>query len=100
MLKALFSAALLAVAAAGASAPSAAPAQPTREMEAASRGVRQGDMLPLNVIRQRVQIEGATLIGADLIGAGTYRLRFMRGSSVLFVDVDGRTGRVFRCIGC
>ena len=100
MLKSLISAALIAVLATGASLPSAAPAQPAREMEAASRSVRQGEMLPLNIIRQRVQIDGATLIGADLIGPGTYRLRFMRGPNVLFVDVDGRSGRVIRCQGC
>ena len=36
----------------------------------AFRGVRQGDILPLNVIRDRVRrIPGAQLIGADLIAA-------------------------------
>jgi hypothetical protein len=75
-------------------------AQPPRDVESAARAVRQGDILPLNVIRQRVQIDGAAFIGADLIGSGVYRLRFMRGPNVMFVDVDARTGRMLRCMGC
>jgi hypothetical protein len=66
----------------------------SREPDAAYRGVRQGDILPLSVIRDRVRIPGATFIGADLIGGTRYRLRFMRGMDVIFVDVDARTGRV------
>ncbi len=70
-------------------------------MEAA-RGVRQGDILPLNVIRDRIsaRMPGANLIGADLVGGTVYRLRFMRGANVILVDVDARTGNPIRCIGC
>jgi len=68
----------------------------------ATRGVRQGDILPLNVIRDRIsaRMPGANLIGADLIGGTVYRLRFMRGANVILVDVDARSGNPIRCIGC
>ena len=66
-----------------------------RDAEEAFRGVRDGDILPLHVIRERIRVPGAQLIGADLIANGTrYRLRFMRGPNVLWVDVDARTGQV------
>lgn len=68
----------------------------------AFRGVRQGDILPLNVIRDRIsaRLPGANLIGADLVGSSVYRLRFMRGGTVILVDVDARTGNPLRCSGC
>lgn len=66
----------------------------------AYRGVRQGNMLPLNVIRERVsaRFPGARVIGTDLVGT-MYRVRVMRGSDVLIVDVDARSGQVLRCTG-
>lgn len=80
-----------------------APAQPMRASQdrlEAFRGVRQGNLLPLNVIRARVasRFPGAQMIGADLIGA-IYRVRLMRGRDVMIVDVDGRSGQLLRCIG-
>ncbi len=68
----------------------------------AARSVQQGDILPLNVIRDRIaaRLPGANLIGADLIGGRIYRLRFMRGANVILVDVDARSGNPIRCIGC
>ena len=89
---------MAAVGAGLASAPAAA--QPPRDGEHARRSVRQGDILPLNVIRDRIRINGATLIGVDLIGGTVYRLRFMRGPGVIVIDVDGRTGRPIGCMGC
>ncbi|HEY0114136.1 MAG TPA: hypothetical protein VGB54_00300 [Allosphingosinicella sp.] len=74
--------------------------QPARSGQEAFRGVRQGGLLPLNVIRDRIRIPGAVLIGVDLVDGVTYRLRFMRGSNVLMVDVDARTGRMLGCVGC
>lgn len=71
-----------------------------RDSDNAYRAVRQGDILPLAVIRDRVRVPGARLIGADLIADGTrYRLRFMRGPNVIWVDVDARTGRVVGTLG-
>jgi hypothetical protein len=80
-----------------------APAQPTRDGQdrlEAFRGVREGHMLPLNLIRDRVaaRFPDSQMIGADLIGA-TYRVRLMRGRDVMIVDVDARSGQLLRCIG-
>ena len=85
--------------AAGLSVPTAADAQNwprfREAQQQAQRGVREGDILPLNVIRERIRIPNAQFIGADLIADGTrYRLRFMRGVDVIWVDVDARTGAV------
>ena len=92
---------LLMIAALGALAgPLPAAAQQMRDGEAAARGVRQGEILSLNVIRERIRINGATLIGVDRIGNRVYRLRFMRGPNVIIVDVDARTGRPIGCMGC
>jgi hypothetical protein len=94
---------LAAIGAAAASAPAGAqPMRDSRERQEAFRGVRQGDILPLNVIRDRIgaRLPGAVLIGADLIGGMVYRLRYMRGANVIMVDVDARTGQPLRCFGC
>lgn len=89
---------------AGLAAPTAAEAQDwprfRESQQQAQRGVREGDILPLNVIRERIRIPGAQFIGADLIADGTrYRLRFMRGVDVIWVDVDARTGRILGYAG-
>ena len=71
-----------------------------RESQQAQRGVREGDILPLNVILGRIRIPGAQFIGADLIADGArYRLRFMRGVNVIWVEVDARTGRILGYAG-
>jgi hypothetical protein len=86
----------------GASPAAAQPLRASQDRLEALRGVRQGDILPLNVIRDRIgpRLPGATLIGADLMGGAVYRLRYMRGANVLIVDVDARTGQPLRCSGC
>ncbi len=94
---------LAGLAAAVAASPAAAqPIRASQDRLEALRGVRQGDILPLNVIRDSIgaRLPGATLIGADLIGGAVYRLRYMRGANVMIVDVDARTGRPLRCSGC
>jgi len=86
----------------GASPAAAQPLRASQDRLEALRGVRQGDILPLNVIRERIgaRLPGATLIGADLMGGAVYRLRYMRGANVMIVDVDARTGQPLRCSGC
>ena len=67
--------------------------QGLREQDRAYRAMQQGEILPLPMIRQRINIPGAQFIGAEFDGR-VYRLKYMRGSDVIWVDVDARTGRV------
>ena len=64
-----------------------------REQDAAYRAAQQGRILPLPTIRQRIRVPGAQFIGAEFDGLN-YRLKYMRGSEVIWIDVDARTGRV------
>ena len=89
---------LLLAAIAGLAVPAAADAdglQRLREQDAAYRAMREGAILPLPVIRSRIRIPGATFIGAEFDGR-IYRLKYMRGSEVIWIDVDARTGRPIR----
>ena len=70
----------------------AAPASAQRsgavrgEQDAAYRAMSQGEILPLAQIRARIN-------GVEFDGR-IYRLKFMRGSELIWIDVDARTGRV------
>jgi len=63
------------------------------EQDAAYRAMSQGQILPLPQIRARINVPGATYIGTEFDGR-IYRLKFMRGAEVIWIDVDARTGRV------
>ncbi len=63
------------------------------EQMEAYRANRQGEILSLPEIRARVRVPNAEFIGADFDGR-VYRLKYMRGSEVIWIDVDARTGRV------
>ena len=81
--------------AAGAAAADARP--PHREQDGALRSLREGRILPLPVIEQMVmpRMPGFRYLGPELdLGSGRYRLKFMRGPRVVWVDVDGRTGNI------
>jgi len=67
--------------------------QSMREQDAAYRANQQGEILSLPTIRSRIRIPGAEFIGAEFDGR-VYRLKYMRGSEVIWIDVDARTGRV------
>ena len=67
--------------------------QSLREQDAAYRAAQQGQILPLPMIRSRIRVPGAEFIGAEFDGR-IYRLKYMRGSEVIWIDVDARTGRV------
>ena len=57
--------------------------------------VDEGDIMPFNVLRNRVvpQVNGE-YIGAEYdAGTWTYRFRFMVDGRVINVDVDARTGQ-------
>ncbi len=68
--------------------------QRVREQDRAYQAAQEGRSLTLPEIRARVRIPGAQFIGAEMIGPNLYRLKFMRGSQVIWVDVEARTGRV------
>ena len=63
------------------------------EQDAAYRAAQQGRILPLPVIRARIRVPGAHFIGAEFDGR-IYRLKFMRGTEVIWIDVEAHTGRV------
>lgn len=85
---------LLAMAGLAATAlPAAAQGLHLREQDAAYRAAQQGRILPLPTIRARIRVRGAEFIGAEFDGV-VYRLKYMRGSEVIWIDVDARTGRI------
>jgi hypothetical protein len=94
--KPLFLAGLLA---AGALAPAVAGAHPPRprEQDEAFRGREQGRFMPLRAIENRIvpRMRGFDYLGPELESAlGRYRLKFMRGPQVVWIDIDARTGEV------
>jgi hypothetical protein len=68
--------------------------QRVREQDTAYQAAQQGRSLTLPEIRARIRIPGAQFIGAEVIGPNAYRLKFMRGPQVIWVDVEARTGRI------
>jgi uncharacterized membrane protein YkoI len=90
--------AILMLAAVGAGL-AANPAEAGRrgEHEAAYSAARSGDILPFPEIRHRVmpRMRGASLMGFDYDeSSAVYTLKLMRGGSVIWVDVDARTGSI------
>jgi hypothetical protein len=77
----------------------AAPAFADRRMpeqDAIRAGVRSGNILPYQEMRARAldRAGGAQMIGSEFDpGTGRYRFKFQRGNSVIWLDMDGRTGR-------
>jgi uncharacterized membrane protein YkoI len=89
---------LIAAALAGTALAAPASAHPgDREQDAAFTARQQGRFLPLRTIEARIvpQMRGFAYLGPELdAGSGRYRLKFMRGPQVVWVDVDARTGAV------
>ncbi|HYE28368.1 MAG TPA: hypothetical protein VEA61_09065 [Allosphingosinicella sp.] len=68
-----------------------------REQAEAFRGTREGRIIPLRAIEARIvpQMRGFAYIGPEYYAElGRYRLKFLRGQRVVWVDVDARTGEV------
>jgi hypothetical protein len=68
-----------------------------RDQDDAYENARTGRIRPLPEIEQRVSRDmgGASYLGPEYdAGSDRYRLKYMRQGSVIWVDVDGRTGRV------
>lgn len=99
---------LLAVSATALMAVLATPASAQRsrngEQDAAMQATRDGAVRPLRQIESqivpRMQRRGASYIGAEFDGGSKrYRLKFMRESSVIWVDVDGKSGSIIAQAG-
>jgi hypothetical protein len=68
-----------------------------RDQDDAYENARTGRIRPLPEIEQRVSRDmgGASYLGPEYdAGSDRYRLKYMRQGSVIWIDVDGRTGRV------
>ena len=72
--------------------------QRSREQDQAYRAMSQGRILPLPQIRARINVPGADFIGAEFDGR-IYRLKYMRGADVIWIDVDAQTGRILARTG-
>ncbi|KKC25664.1 PepSY domain-containing protein [Sphingomonas sp. SRS2] len=84
-----------------ASAPALAERNRVPEQDALRNGVRSGEFLPYQEMRSRAQgrVDGR-MIGSEFDpGTGRYRFKFQRGGSVIWMDMDGRTGREIGRVG-
>ncbi|ARS28821.1 hypothetical protein [Sphingomonas sp. KC8] len=73
-----------------------------RDQDAAFDAVRAGRSQPLPQLERRVlpQIRGDYLGRPEYDpGSNMYRMKFMRNGSVIWIDVDGRTGQILRRSG-
>ena len=61
---------------------------------------RQGRLMPLRDIEQRIipRMGNSQYLGVELDGT-IYTFKFLRGGNVVWLYVDGQTGRVLRQIG-
>ncbi len=73
------------------------PDRHVRDQDRAFEAIREGRSMPLPKIERRVMpfMDGADYLGPEFNGE-VYRLKFMRGGRVIWVDVDAATGRILR----
>ena len=66
-----------------------------RDQDRAFQAFREGRSMPLPQIERRVipHMDGADYLGPEFNG-NTYRLKFMRGGRVIWIDVDAASGRI------
>ena len=71
--------------------------RPSRDADRAFRATQQGRSMPLPQLERRVMplMGGADYLGPEFNG-DTYRLKFMQNGRVIWVDVDGQSGRIIR----
>ncbi len=76
---------------------SPALADPPRDQDRAFEATKEGRSMPLPKIERRVMpfMDGADYLGPEFNGR-TYRLKFMQNGRVIWVDVDGQSGRIIR----
>ena len=74
-----------------------ADARRPRDQDRAFAAREAGQIMPLREIESRIvpRMPGCDYLGPEFdANSGVYRLKFMRGGTVIFVDVDGRNGRI------
>jgi len=79
-----------------------AAAQHRRDQDEAFAARQAGHVMPLHQIESRVvpKMPGTDYLGPEFDArSGVYRLKFMRGGSVIWLDVDGRTGAIINRSG-
>jgi hypothetical protein len=67
------------------------------EQDAARRAMLDGEVMPFSIIKRRVEAEmgDATYLGSEFnASSNRYRLKYVKGGKVVWVDVDGRTGDI------
>lgn len=66
-----------------------------RDQDRAFQATREGRSMPLPMIEQRVmpEMRGFQYLGPEFRGE-TYRLKFIRGQRVIWIDVEAATGRI------
>ncbi len=69
------------------------------EQDGVYAAIREGGVRPLpsieNSIIPGMKARGAQYIGSEYdVDEARYRLKFMRGRSVIWIDVDGKSGNV------
>ncbi|HEX9947720.1 MAG TPA: PepSY domain-containing protein [Allosphingosinicella sp.] len=87
---------IAATALSAASAPAVAGPR-SREQAAAFQGTVTGRIIPLRAIEARIipQMRGFDYLGPEYdADIGRYRLKFLRGQRVVWIDVDARSGEV------
>lgn len=88
---------LCALAGALSALPAAAHPPRPRDQDIAFQARREGRFMPLRAIEGRIvpHMRGFDYLGPELDAeAGRYRLKFMRGPRVVWLDVDARTGEI------
>jgi hypothetical protein len=90
--------ALLLAATTAAALPAPAAAGPReREQAEAFKGAQAGRIIPLRSIEERIvpRMRGFAYLGPEYYAdIGRYRLKFLRGQRVVWIDIDARTGEV------
>ncbi len=94
---------LLLLAALGAAATGPADARPRdRNKDDPFKALQQGRIMPLRAIEEGIipRMRGFDYLGPEInLDSGFYRLKFMRGGQVVWIDVDARTGHIIRKSG-
>ncbi|MGZ8997718.1 MAG: hypothetical protein ACXW2T_02575, partial [Allosphingosinicella sp.] len=73
-----------------------------RKQDDPFKALQQGRIMPLRAIEGRIipRMRGFDYLGPEIyVESGFYRLKFMRGGQVVWIDVDARTGEVVRKSG-